>query len=100
MESRTKGSNLEELESSDRGASPERGGTATVEEHEFKFGRAEKGTRTLDHLLGKQELYQLSYFRGRVNKHRQTATTWQRPERGNSACAPGAIRVVSRHEPS
>lgn len=26
---------------------------------------AENGTRTHDHLLGKQELYQLSYFRAR-----------------------------------
>lgn len=27
------------------------------------FCEAENGTRTHDHLLGKQELYQLSYFR-------------------------------------
>ena len=35
---------------------------STCRRHQAQLG-AEEGTRTLNHLLGRQELYQLSYFR-------------------------------------
>ena len=35
---------------------------STYRRHQSQLG-AEEGTRTLNHLLGRQELYQLSYFR-------------------------------------